>query len=248
MIMEGLSNLDQTLLALADPTRRAILAASFRGRGAGHRRPVKERTIAMKATPSEWHNESEQRASDYGVVTEPATVRIERLLPGPIERVWAYLTESEKRGKWFASGPMELCPGGRVELHFQHANLSPQVEQTPERFKKYEAGETSYGQVTRCEPPLILSYKWGEEVGDDSEVTFELTPRGDEVLLVVTHRRLHDRKAMVSVAGGWHAHLGILIDHLNGREPKPFWSTYERLEAEYDKRFPSESRADAEKS
>lgn len=36
--------------------------------------------------------------SEYGVVTEPGTVRIQRVLPGPIERVWAYLTESEKRG------------------------------------------------------------------------------------------------------------------------------------------------------
>ena len=192
----------------------------------------------MKATSSEGHSQAEQSASDYGVVTEPATVRIERLLPGPIERIWAYLTESEKRGKWFASGPMELRPGGRLELHFQHANLSPKVEPTPERFKKYDAGETSYGEVTRCEPPRLLSYTWGEEVGDESEVTFELTPRGEEVLLVVTHRRLRDRKAVVSVAGGWHAHLGILIDHLNGREPKPFWSTYERLEGEYDRRFP----------
>ena len=26
---------------------------------------------------------------DYGALIEPATVKIERLLPGPIERVWA---------------------------------------------------------------------------------------------------------------------------------------------------------------
>ena len=32
----------------------------------------------------------------YGVQTAPDTVRIERLLPGPIERLWAYLTESDK--------------------------------------------------------------------------------------------------------------------------------------------------------
>ena len=30
-------------------------------------------------------------------------VRLERLLPGPIERIWAFLTEPEKRGgAWFA--------------------------------------------------------------------------------------------------------------------------------------------------
>ena len=31
---------------------------------------------------------------------------------------------------------------------------------------------------------------------------------------MVTHRRLPDRKGMVSVAGGWHAHVGILEDVL----------------------------------
>ena len=45
--------------------------------------------------------------SAYGVLTEPATLRIERLLPGPIERVWAYLTESDLRRKWLAAGEMQ---------------------------------------------------------------------------------------------------------------------------------------------
>ena len=29
----------------------------------------------------------------YGEVIEPATLKIQRLMPGPIERVWTYLTE-----------------------------------------------------------------------------------------------------------------------------------------------------------
>ena len=44
----------------------------------------------------------------YGVLTEPATLKIQRLLPGPIERVWAYLTESELRRQWLAA---------RVQVH-----------------------------------------------------------------------------------------------------------------------------------
>ena len=40
----------------------------------------------------------------YGVLTEPATLKIQRVLPGPIERVWAYLTESELRRQWLAAG------------------------------------------------------------------------------------------------------------------------------------------------
>ena len=179
---------------------------------------------------------------EYGIAPEAGTVRLERMLPGPIERVWAYLTDSEKRGKWFASGPMELRAGGKLEFHFHNSKLAPQAEPVPERFKQYE-GMTSSGRVTRCEPPHLLSFTWGEEQGDESEVTFELADRSGEVLMVLTHRRLPNRKEMVGVASGWHVHVGVLIDQLNGREPKPFWSTLEKLEAEYDKRLPAENRA-----
>ena len=37
---------------------------------------------------------------DFGHVLSPDTVQIKRVLPGPIERVWAYLTESDKRGQF----------------------------------------------------------------------------------------------------------------------------------------------------
>jgi uncharacterized protein YndB with AHSA1/START domain len=177
--------------------------------------------------------------NDYGIVTEAGTVRFERLLPGPIERVWAYLTESDKRGTWLAPGPMEVRVGGRVELNFRHADLSPRREATPEKYKALEGGASIQGRVTRCEPPRLLSYSWAGPPADASEVTFELTPRGRDVLLVLTHRRLGDRATMTSVAGGWHTHLGILADHLAGREPRPFWSTHAGLEADYERRIPA---------
>ena len=67
----------------------------------------------------------------------------------------------------------------------------------------------------------------------------ELTPHGEDVLLVVMHRRLDGREAMVSVASGWHTHLEILNDLLQGREPRPFWSSHAVLEAEYERRIPA---------
>jgi uncharacterized protein YndB with AHSA1/START domain len=177
------------------------------------------------------------KGEEHGVVTEPGTVRVERLLPGPIERVWAYLTDSEKRGKWLASGPMELKPGGQLEFVFRNSELSPHAEPTPEKYKQYE-GYKSSGQVTRCEPPRLLSFMWERREGDKSEVTIELTARGKEVLLVLTHRRLGTRDDMVNVSVGWHSHLAILIDILNDHEPRPFWSMFTKLEAEYEKRIP----------
>jgi uncharacterized protein YndB with AHSA1/START domain len=166
---------------------------------------------------------------DDGMIAADGALRFERLLPGPIERVWAYLTEPGRRGTWLAAGPMELRVGGRVELRFRHADLSPRPEPTPERFRRYEDGATLHGRVTRCEPPRLLAYTWG----GDSEVTFELSPQGEDVLLALTHRRLRDRGEGSGVASGWHAHLGILADRLAGREPRPFWSAHAEAEARY---------------
>jgi uncharacterized protein YndB with AHSA1/START domain len=177
--------------------------------------------------------------NDHGVVTEAGAIRFERVVRGPIERVWAYLTEWEKRKQWLAAGDMELRIGGRVELFFRHADLSWNKEPTPEEFKKFEDGCHQHGRITRCDPPRLLSFTWNDCFGTESEATFELTPLDDdEVLLVLTHRRLGERAAMVSVAAGWHTHLGILVDRLDRREPRPFWSAYARFSGEYEKMLP----------
>lgn len=179
------------------------------------------------------HPTPDEINSSYGIATDAGTVRIERILAGPIQRVWAYLTESEKRGRWLARGEMELRPGGRVDLHFRHAELSPESGSPPERYRGMDKGHHSHGSVIACQPPHLLRMTWAEETGTPSEVTFELMPEDDDVRLVVTHRRLPDRAQMRSVAGGWHAHLGILIDRLIGRTPQNFWKVHARLEEEY---------------
>ena len=187
----------------------------------------------MSAGSKKPNDERKPAEDEFGTASAPGTFRIERMLPGPIERVWAYLTEPEKRRKWLAAGEMELKAAGRVKLRFRFADLSGETR-PPGRDQECEID----GRITRCEPPRLLSYTWDNEP-DASEVSFELTPRGKDVLLVVTHRRLSDRGKMVSVASGWNTHLGILTDHLDGREPRAFWSTKFRMEAEYEKRLPT---------
>ena len=176
--------------------------------------------------------------SDYGIVTEAGAVRFERLLPAPAERVWDYLTDSRLRGKWFAAGPMELRPGGGVTLVFRNADLSPDDEEVPEKFRKYEGFE-SKGEIVRAEPPRLLVFNWIEEPGRSTEVSFELEPRGDQTLLTLTHRRLADRAAMVDVSGGWHLPLDVLEDVLAGRTPRPFWTRQAALDEEYQGRIPA---------
>ena len=88
-----------------------------------------------------------------------------------------------------------------------------------------------------ADPTRLLSMTWGGLPAQGSEVTFELEPRGDKVLLTLTHRRLADRAEMVNVAGGWHTHLAILVDNLRGRTPRPFWSTHAKIAGEYERRI-----------
>ncbi|MDP2334702.1 MAG: SRPBCC family protein [Reyranella sp.] len=170
----------------------------------------------------------------YGRITAPAEVRFERLLPGPIETVWQFLVDSEKRGQWLASGPMELKEGGAVELRFRHRDLSPHKVAPPEAYKEMDdKGHVSWERVLRVEPPRLLAISWGK-----SDVTFELVPEGGNVRLILTHRHLPDRADMVQTSGGWHTHLDVLVERANGRVPKAFWTMFGEIEGEYEKRYP----------
>ena len=177
--------------------------------------------------------------SDYGVVTEAGAVRFERLLPAPIERVWDYLTRSELRAKWFAGGERELRAGGSLTLVFRNSELSPGDEEVPEKFRKYE-GMESHGEIVRAEPPHLLVFNWFEESGPPTEVSWALEPDGDQTRIILTHRRLADRAAMVNVSGGWHLHLDVLEDVLASRPPRPFWARQAALEKDYGERLAAE--------
>lgn len=164
-------------------------------------------------------------------------VRIERLLPGPIERVWAFLTESEKRAQWLAAGEMELRVGGKVELFWLHKTLSKEPGDPPAEFAAMkDCGHSMTGRMLECDPPYLLAFTWGSEP-DSSQARFELEERGGDVLLTITHSRLASRGKMLNVSGGWHTHLGILIDRLNGREPGNFWKAWDRVRDTYEQRI-----------
>lgn len=175
------------------------------------------------------------RANDqHGQFTGPAEVRIVRTLPGPIERIWDYLTDPEKRSRWFAGGPMELRKGGKMTLHFRHKNLAPDEIPPDEHKEHHDSGHNMDGIVTRCEPPRVLAYTFGST--GDSEATFELTPQGKDVLLVLTHRaRGEDIPYMAGFGAGWHTHFAHLAALLEGAPRPPFWSMHVKLRKEYEK-------------
>ena len=169
------------------------------------------------------------QSTPAATLIEPGTVKMERLLPGPVERAWAYLTESDKRAKWLAAGEFDLRVGGKIRLEFDNSRL-PNDEAGLAKHPGTGV-HTFEGTITRLEPNRVLAHTWlwGD---NETEVTYELAPKGKDVLLTVVHRRL-TREVAASVRGGWDVHTGILADVLNGVKPRPFWTTHDRLEAEY---------------
>ena len=168
----------------------------------------------------------------FGALIEPATVKIQRRLPGPIERVWAYLTESELRRKWLAAGQMEMKVGTPFELVWRNDELSDPPGQRPAGFPEESRMQS---RITELDPPHKLSFTWA----GSGDVSFELERQGNEVLLTVIHRRLPSRDSLLKHAAGWHMHLDTLVARATGKEPEAFWDGWLRLKQEYDRRLPA---------
>ena len=168
----------------------------------------------------------------YGVLTAPATLKLQRLLPGPIERIWDYLTKSDLRRQWLAAGEMEMKADTPFEFVWRNDELNNPPSQRPEGFPEEHSMQA---RVTECDPPRKLAITWGE----NGAVSFTLEPAGNRVLLTLIHMRVPDRATLLNVSAGWHMHLDILAARVNGKEPAPFWDGWARLKKEYEKRLPA---------
>lgn len=144
--------------------------------------------------------------TDKGDVSQVACVTFERLLPGPIEKVWDHLTETERLPSWFGEDSrIEPRRGGSVRLMGGHIR----------------------GIVTQWHPPHRLVYTWNVFEPDDPEdavsaypesyPTFTLEPRDAEVLLTFMHFPIVERFVPQS-AMGWHSMLDLLDAALRGEE------------------------------
>lgn len=168
---------------------------------------------------------------DYAVLTAPDTVRIERLLPGPIERIWAYLTDGELRRQWLAAGDMQMQVDSPFELMWRNDELTDPPGQRPPGFGEEHRMQS---RITELDPPRRLAFTWG-----DGSVSFELEPRGREVLLTLVHRGISDRNNLLMIGAGWHMHLNVLAARAKGETPEAFWDGWQRLRGEYEQRIPA---------
>lgn len=141
---------------------------------------------------------------DKGQMTTVPCVVFERMLPGPIEKVWSHLTDTSLMSSWFGEDSIiEPRQGGAVRLQGGHIR----------------------GTVTQWQPPHKLIYTWNvfgsgdgpDAVSDypESYPTFELEAQGEAVALTFRHFPILERFVPQN-AMGWHVMLDILAASLRG--------------------------------
>ena len=159
--------------------------------------------------------------SDKGQTKTETAVRFERLLPGPIERVWDHLTRGEHIAAWFGGVGMKYTLEPRVGGTISFAN------------------DHIRGVVTQWRPPRFLAYTWnvfdtGETVSQhpESYVSFELEPRCKDVLLILTHRPIPEAYQGQTMMG-WHTFLELFEALLRGEELQSRETLMERNRKRY---------------
>jgi uncharacterized protein YndB with AHSA1/START domain len=175
-----------------------------------------------------------------GVLRDLHTVEFKRLIPGPLELAWEFLTKREKLKTWFADLTLEARLGGAVDVHFD-----------PDTCGGCSAGVR--GVVREFRPPHVIAFTWIQlkaqldgsmQERDEGEVRFELAERGDKVLLTLLHSRLSTDQ-LIAHSAGWHAYLQNLESLMSERGRIDFMAVAGRVRPGYEGQLAGLQRAGA---
>jgi len=139
-----------------------------------------------------------------GDVIAESAVRFVRALPGPVTKVWSFLTESALLPQWYGDGGIEPREGGAVTLMGGHVR----------------------GVVTGWRPEKFLGYTWNvfspgeaESQWPVSYLEFALEPDGDGTRLTLIHRPI-PAPMQAQTMVGWHTMLDLIEAAARGDFPK----------------------------
>jgi len=152
------------------------------------------------------------------------TIRLERTVDAPPEKVWRYLTQAELRSQWFMGGT-DARANGPFALLNDHGNLSDDDVPYPESYAPYK-GKIWNERVLKFDPPHVLETTFMG--GQNGTVTYELFPEGERTRLVLTHSGITSPSGSQDFGGGWNSHLTVLQERLAGRSVRNFWELHAR--------------------
>jgi uncharacterized protein YndB with AHSA1/START domain len=157
----------------------------------------------------------------HGAVTRDGghgTIRFERLLAHPVDRVWAAITTPDGLAGWWlpfdATITVDLSAGGQISF------AAPELGEEPMRC-----------EIVEVDPPHRLVYR---HFGPGTTLTWELAAEGDGSRLRLTE----DTPDIAAALGqghivGLHHSLDRLEPKLDGT-PEPWdWDRLPVIEAEY---------------
>ena len=155
-----------------------------------------------------------------GYVTQSAdglySVRFDRFVMVPTEKVWAALTEPARLADWFTQTRIDLRLGGEVEFCWE------------------SSGHVETGFIVALKAPTLLAWAAPGPDGRHSVVRWDLKqedPKGLGTRIVLTATEL-PAEHLLSVATGWHIHLHDLPEAAIRPEPLPWSLARERERAE----------------
>jgi uncharacterized protein YndB with AHSA1/START domain len=153
------------------------------------------------------------------------TLRFERWLDHPREKVWRAITDRREVPNWF---PAEIH-GAREEgarLRFVFPN---------------EEGPPTDGHMLVFDPPRTMEFDWNREI-----LRFELEERDGGTSLVFTHT-FADVAKSARDASGWTVCLDALEKRLDGEEAEQFTpERFDALFADYAAKFGPEASSKRE--
>jgi uncharacterized protein YndB with AHSA1/START domain len=86
--------------------------------------------------------------NSFGIIVDAGTVEFKRVMPGPIERVWAFITERNNLARWLGDGV--LGPAGtRYELKIEIEGNPIEFATTvfPQLLPEYERRFSEVGRT-----------------------------------------------------------------------------------------------------
>jgi uncharacterized protein YndB with AHSA1/START domain len=144
-------------------------------------------------------------------------VRLTRVLPAAVQRVWRALTVEAELAAWFWPAELETVATAEPRLGGCY-----RIQSTP-------AAMAVAGAYTCVEPPCLLAFTWRWD-GDPTEtvVTVRLRPTGAGTELAVAHDGFSDREDWDRHHTGWsHCldRLPVWLDATRHIEPTPHIDT-----------------------